>query len=241
MYQRTFFVRLLAAIWVLTSCVPSEASIATAIANTMTAQPTETLVSSLTPTETPSPSLTPTNTVTPQPTMTPEPTLTKTPIPLGSFENPAKLGDRVIAVSSPVPMFQFAVTVIEVKRGQEASTLARNKLGLLYSKPIEGQEYIAIKLKIEVIQTSSTNEVYSLIPYSDFTLRYEKDGDDFWSEDIAGWKDAYPPYDAEGWMYFLIRENTNPYLYCQPVLYGSAPHGYRSSGMYFDLSATNEN
>ncbi len=226
----------------LTACGPSpeqlhatETAVASKILAQLTANaPTSTPTASSTTTKPP----TQTRTSTPNYTPTPKPTKTPTSTPLpGSFSNPAPIGVIVTRVEEILKEKTLAVTVLEVRKGNDANKLAKSTLDwLTYETPIEGQEYIAIKAKMEVLKAPA-NEVYTLYTYWHLTLRYEEDGDDIWPVDVTAIiAKGYPPIKGEAWIFFLIRKGSQPFLYFQPDLIIDEQHGYRTSGAYFDLS-----
>lgn len=75
------------------------------------------------------------------------------------------------------------VTVLEVVRGEPAKNLARSAL-FPYSEPIAGQEYLAVRVQLNVLQ-ADPNQIFTLYPYFSLTLRYEDGGTDTWSETIT--------------------------------------------------------
>lgn len=197
------------------------------------------------PTDTPTPTdtLTPTNTPTATPTRTPRPTATSTPTPTpGAYTNPARIGDRIEVAPGNWPDMLMAATVLEVARGTEAKALAKKNLGWLdYKEPIEGQEYLAIRVKLEIVEDTPT-DVDDIYPYWHLTLRYSEGGKDTWATQMAltDWAEGYPPIEAEGWDFFLVREGSEPLLYFQPNLMIAEQVGVREEGSYISLSPTEQ-
>jgi len=231
--------------WAINSGLLSLGS-ASPVATDITQEPsvadvTSTSVPSPTPIPTWTPTPSPTNT--PRPTRTPRPTNTPRPTPtpsLGTFAHPAPIGvalTRSDPLSSIQTPYQMSTTVLEVRKGEEAARLARSQLySLTFSEPIEGQEYIAVRVKLEV-KSGPSNEVYSLYPYWHLTLRYEPSGTDIWSQDVIDmWDKGYPPLGGEGWVFFLARTGSEPLLYFQPNLIVNEQLGYRTLGAFFTLT-----
>jgi hypothetical protein len=219
-------------------CAPSQSAIQTAIAQTQIAQPTNTMLPIFTLTPTSTITATPTQTSTPSPTSPPSPT--STPI-VGIYSNPAPIGVTVTQKTEegvkPGLAFSMSASVIDVKRGDEADQLARTNLGWpTYTQPIEGQEYIAVKIQLDQLD-GDPNETYSIYPYWNLTLRFEEDGEDTWSENGYDTfsKDSYPPLSWSGWVFWLIKKGSTPLLYFQPDLIISEQFGYRTSGAYLLL------
>jgi hypothetical protein len=191
-----------------------------------TNSPTSTPISI--PTNTPSP----TNTPTPQPTSTPE---------YGEFQRPAPVGSTVIRSSDEgvkeEAKMDLEFTLLEVKRGNSADQLARSELAWLTYQPlIENQEYLAVKVQLD-LPGGDPNREYRLNTSFHMTLRYEESGSDIWSVEFSNTiAEGYPPLSGSSWVFFLIREGSQPMLYFQPHLIISENFGYRDSGAYFDLS-----
>lgn len=168
---------------------------------------------------------TPKNTPTPRPTPTPN---------LGSFNNPIPLGISQKIYSLEAGMTSTAF-VIETLRGQEANGIAKSTLGWIYSTPRDDQEYLGIKVHIK-FQPDDPNEENSIYPYWHFTLRYQPLGPDTWSEDgVAKFAEGYMEIEGEGWIFFLIRKDSDPLLYFQPFLMMYEQYGIRDTGVFFSI------
>lgn len=128
-------------------------------------------------------------------------------------------------------------TLLEILIGEDANQKAKESLDwLTYETPIEGQEYLAIRGTIKVIKSGDNNEVIPIYPYWSLTLRYSEDGQDTYSIDAFEiFNEGYPPVEGSGWVFFLIREGSTPYLYFQPDLVIVEQAGIRSHGAYFTL------
>jgi hypothetical protein len=130
---------------------------------------------------------------------------------------------------------EMAATVLEVRRGDNANNLAKTELDWSYNTPIQGQEYIAIKVKLDVLE-ADPNAVFTIYTYWSLTLRYSDGGNDIWgigfSERLA---EGYPPLSGTGWVFFKIKKDSSPLLYFQPKLSVLETFGYRTSGAYFSL------
>lgn len=209
---------------------------------TLTSTPRNTFTPTYT--ETPTITLTPTNTLTP--TITHTPTETSTPRPTStptycSFQHPAPIGISCRRDSGPAfedtgSETEMETTVLEVMRGEQANQLAQATLHWYeYSVPIEGQEYIAIKIRF-LAEPKNVNEVEKVFASFNYTLRYEADGSDIYLVDMTQLlAEGYPPLSGEDWLFFLIRKDSKPFLYFQPLLAQSETVGIRSYGAYFDL------
>lgn len=202
---------------------------------------TPSLTTTPTTTATPTNTITPTITATPKPTRTPRPTPTTVP---GIFTNPLNVGDEIVLPFIPESFLngnnglgEMSCKLLEVKSGKEANDLAQTELGwLTYVKPIEGQEYLAVRVKLNLIWYKDNNEVETIYPSWSLTLRYKDQGDDIWSVDLIDKiAEGYPPLEGESWVFFLIRADTKPYLYFQPHLMISEQTGNRISGVYYHL------
>ncbi len=193
-----------------------------------------------TPTETPAP------TQTKSPTSTPFPSAT--PI-RGTFKNKLKIGDNIELPVIPEKFFNQGVayqgklefTFQDVKFGNEALVLARNSLGYGFQNPISGQEYVAIKGHLKFDNQNDTNKVADIYPDWSLTLRYTDGGDDTWTGELNNIAEGYPPLEGDFWIYFLIREGSNPSLYFQPHLMIIEPLGHRTYGVYFEISRKPQN
>jgi len=129
---------------------------------------------------------------------------------------------------------KMVVTVLDIRSGNDVNTLAK-ELYFPYQSPIEGQEYLAVKVQIDVVE-ADFNKVYYL--YSDwhFSLRYAEGGSDIYPENYGRLlTKGYPPLSGTAWIYFLIRKDSRPLLYFQPNLSIAEGFGYRTSGAYFSL------
>lgn len=199
---------------------------------------TPTATATLTPLPTLTPTETPTKTPTPQPTATPTP-------PPGSFLTPLHIGESVSLVAIPEEyrkqssdgLEEMQLTLLDVKTGEEANLLAQQTLDYFsYQQPIDGQEYLAVYIKLKIIWYTDKNDVQTVAPYWDLTLRYEEEGNDLWSVDeILHLAQGYPPIEGEGWVFFLIRTGSTPKLYFQPSLLITEQFGIRNSGVYYSL------
>jgi hypothetical protein len=210
---------------------------------TFTSSPTSPPISTFTSTIEPTITITPTprDTLTPFPTNTPRPT--STPV-YGSFQDPAPIGMTIIRWSDeglPVTLsdrFKMSATVLEVKRGNDAyhqAQLADKYNGLFYNPLLDGQEFLAIMIKADILEADPTT-VFITYEYWHFTLRYSQDGNDIWSEDVLEKiAEGYPPLSGTFWRIFRIKQDTQPYLYFQPNLLINEDYGYRTSGAYFSL------
>lgn len=105
-----------------------------------------------------------------------------------------------------------------------------------YWPPIEGQEFLAIRIRIEVLEAPK-EEVFLVYPYWHLTLRYESGGNDTWGIHMPSekWAEGYAPIEGGGWYFFVVRQGSDPLLYFQPMLMIHEQVGYRTSGAYFDL------
>ena len=236
---------LIVCLFILTACSqqPSVDVIQTAIAQTSLAQPSPT--STIEPSVTPTPVPTNTPTITPSPTFTQTASLTPTQI-VGSIKNPLKIGDLIILDAVPKQYLKAGATnpavmeleLKDMKREEEAKKLAKKYLDWgTYIEPANDQEYLCVYVRIKIVETDHMNETETIYPYWSLTLRYTNAGNDVWSSNpIAKFGEGYPPLEGEGWVFFLIRKNSEPFLYFQPYLMMSEQVGYRKSGAYFDLS-----
>lgn len=218
----------------LAACGPSvEQLAATNVAMTATVVAQRTAdAPTLTPTHTPTPR--PTATQTPQPSPTSLPTLTPTPT-LGAFANPVPIGSTITLFDLPRERMKVSVTLLEIRRGDPANEIAESlAYSGTYEDPIEGQERIALRVKLAVLE-APPHEVFHLYASSHLTLRYEPEGRDIFVERITRkWAEGYPPLEEEGWITFLIREGTDPLLYFQPDLINT-PDSHRSQGAFFQV------
>jgi len=103
-----------------------------------------------------------------------------------------------------------------------------------YEAPIESQEYMALRVSLRI--EGPETEILYIWPYISLTLRYEDSGKDLWSESTRAFrKEGYSPLEGEGWIFFLIRQDSYPLLYFQPWLITGEVLGYRTEGVYFGL------
>jgi hypothetical protein len=217
--------------------------------NTATHTPTNTSTYRSTPTLTNTPTLTLTPTQTHTPTPTPSPTKTYTPRPTatletGTFKNPAGIGDTLTYSDAPAEFYRMSLTLLDLVRGKDASVLVRTEgdcgyfgAGSQYSPCylLEKQELIVVKVRIDWFG-GDKNKENTLYPYWSLTLRYENGGSDIWSMDpVLIWDKGYIPLKGEGWVFFKIREGSQPRLYFQPMLMVGEGFGFRTQGGYFML------
>ena len=248
--KRTLLLGAIVAVFA-SGCAPSAAqqqAAATSVAATVIAQitadaPTHTATPAATLTHTPPPTSTPRPTWTPQPTKTtgPSPTPrpsatpqpTRTPVP-GTFQNPIPLGTSATMPNSRYPA-DMTVTVLEVRRGKEGAAVARRLEPYLYRAPVDKQEYLAVKLKLQWLTGNPNKKIYT-VSIGDFALRYEDDDSVLWPEGLNKIIDGYVPVENEAWLAYLIREGSQPVLYAQPDLDLSRSYGIKSNpGLYFSL------
>ena len=228
------------------ACIPSteefsttetaiEAAVLAEIANRASAA-TDTQTPASTSTTTPIPTIT--NTPTATGTPTPRPTNTPKPTPLpGEFSNPAKIGMTVSRYGSSVSLSKLEATLLEVLRGEEAENLARSHL-FFFSKPFQGQEYLAVKARLDFIDVLEPENAESIYPTWTFTLRYSENGSDTYAENVADlWAEGYVPFSGEGWVFFLVKEGSEPYLYFHPLLTVVKQFGVTTGGAYFILES----
>lgn len=154
------------------------------------------------------------------------------------------MGDEIVLPVIPGSIYndknglgEMSCKLLEVKSGKEANDLAQTELGwLTYVTPIEGQEYLAVRVKLNHIWYKDNNKVETIYSSWSLTLRYKDQGDDIWSVDLIDKiTEGYPPIKGESWVFFLIRTGTKPYLYFQPDLMISEQTGNRISGVYYQL------
>jgi hypothetical protein len=179
----------------------TEAAVATKVIAQLTeAAPTATLTASPTTTSTPPPTQTATLDYSPTPKPTRRPTSTPAP---GTFANPAPIGRSITKSDEPGNRYRMVATLLEVYQGDEADALAKQELDWLsYQNPIEGQEYVAVRVNLVVVR-GPTTEVVSLYSYWHFTLRYSETGNDIWSVDFTNMiQEGYPPLGGETWVFF---------------------------------------
>lgn len=172
------------------------------------------------------------------PTSTPRPMSTPKPTPTpGAFSNPAPIGSSIALWDGPVKFNKFNVTLLDVQRGEAGKQVAQQNMEWYsYQEPIEGQEYLAVLVRIDYLETDTPNEVQSTNPYFHLTLRYSFDGDDIWASDMSKLVEGYVPYSFESWVYFLIRKDTQPMLYFQPYLMVAEQYDFRTDGGFFNLT-----
>ena len=68
----------------------------------------------------------------------------------------------------------MTVTVLEVRRGKEGAAVARRLEPYLYRAPVDKQEYLAVKIKLQWLTGNPNKKIYTL-SIGDFALRYEDD------------------------------------------------------------------
>lgn len=194
-----------------------------------------------------------TSTSVPQPTNTAFPTNTpfptKTPMPeRGSFENPLEIGESIVVepllpseTVSGDPFIIMDCLLLQVERGDKALDLAKSQRVYSNNFPLlEEQEYLAVNVKLNLISSSDETQVKTLYPYWHLTLRYDASGGDTWSEDfVAKFAEGYVPIEGEGWVFFLIKKGSNPYLYFSPGLIATEQVGIRDRGAFFKLTEIN--
>ncbi len=203
----------------------------TANAPTQTPTPTATLTPTPAPTKTPGPTRTPKPTKTIGPTATPRPT--RTPVP-GTFRNPIVIGQSGTQKSSFYNA-DLTITVLEVKRGKEALPIARRLQSYFYTAPLEKQEYLLAKIKVQWLTGSQTKKI-TTFSYGEFVLRYENDGDSLQVAELDQLAEGYVPLEADGWLQFLVREGSQPLLYVQPELTAAETLGLNTNtGLYYLL------
>lgn len=191
-----------------------------------------------TPTPTPEPTYTPIPTSTPLPTSTSTPTATRTPSPTrtpqptatlapGAFRNPVQVGETV-DVWTHYRDGHYEATVLEVARNTAASNC--------FYDLAPGEECMGVRLRLSSVLRKRDQRQETLYPYFHFTLRYQKDGRDIWSDSvIANFGSGYAPVSGEGWIYYRLQAGSHPYLYFQPNLIVEETFGWRSSGAYMSL------
>ena len=160
--------------------------------------PIQSFFATSTPTSTATPTLTSTPTATNTPTVTPTPLPTNTPLPTatlvpGLFISPLNIGDSVIVQEIPKKLLKPGVTdievmecsLLEVKQGAEADELAHQYLDWSsYKVPIEGQEYLAIRVHLKLITSGDNYSKETIYQNWNLTLRYSEGGSDTWSIDL---------------------------------------------------------
>ncbi len=220
---------------ILSACSLSKAEIQEGLPPQLPAQ-TPSSTNTLKAIDTPTITSTPTVTKTP----TPKPSITPTPTPLpGSFSNPARIGDEInVQIEAPGGILEMNALLLEHSRGVQALNLARSNLDwLTFKEPIEGQEYIAIRIKLELPNYLDPDAVVTIDPYWHLTLRREEDSSDIWSVDAgAEWAEGYPPIEGTGWVFFLVRKETEYSLYFHPFLMITEQIGIRTGGAFFYLA-----
>lgn len=205
MGQRLIFLGILCLV-ILTGCGSSEEEIrATVIAELTSEAPkvTETATLTSTPTDTLTPTITLTPTKRPTRTQTSTPTSTQTPGP-GAFSNPATIGETVSRYESSERNHFMTATLLDVVRGEEANNLARSEIDWVwYEAPINGQEYLGVKVKLVYLRNDHPNQVEKINPWRHLTLRYSEDGNDIAAHEFTDvWTEGYVPIEAEGWVFF---------------------------------------
>lgn len=183
-----------------------------------------------------------TSTVAATHTPTKPPTATPTPIK-GSFENPLVVGETISVRPNPnkdpdyPDWFEMECTLVEYAAGERALNIAiENGDYSSYSPLIEGQEYLAVYVKLKLIEVKDPNNLEILYPYWSLTLRYQEEGDDLWSEDyVKQFAQGYVPIEGEGWVFFRIKQGSKPFLYFSPFLIVTEQVNVRNTGVYFRL------
>lgn len=156
----------------------------------------------------------------PTPTGLPMPTLTpsKTPVPVG----------HTAQVRDPNFPVETAVTVLEVRRGEEADSLFD---AWCLSELHEQQEVVAVRLRVDYI--SGLEGKMESFGFLDFGAQYS-DGSVPDPFGLYCWKSAddwlrfesYPPGTGEGWLAWQIRKGSPlPYLLYQHYLAGVVDSG----------------
>ena len=164
-----------------------------------------------------------------------KPTSVLTPTPaFGTFASPAPIGVTVTRSDELANEYQMSVTVLEVYRGAEADRLFKSQ-STWYKAPIAGQEYVAVRVRLEMFN-GSPNKVFKIIPYTDLTIRYEPSGADIWLTNIDIGNEGYLPLREDFWIFYLIREGSEPLLYFQPKLAAYEQLGHRTSGAFLALT-----
>ncbi|PKN85279.1 MAG: hypothetical protein CVU46_11660 [Chloroflexi bacterium HGW-Chloroflexi-8] len=209
----------------------------------MTIVPTSTFKVTTTNTKMPTPTFTPTTTRTPLPTSTIKPTATTIP---GKFSAPLSLGESISLEAVPEEfrnsktkngVEEVKAELLDIKVGEEARILANQKLKSWANQElIPGQEYLAILVKVTVLWCRDNNEVVTIYPYWHFRLRYKDGGDDIDPVNLVEkFAEGYPPLEGEGWVFFLIKSGTKPYLYFQPNYLIYEKFDITNFGAYFKL------
>gem|GEM_PF-6611418 len=131
----------------------------------------------------------------------------------------------------------LSATLLDVQRGDAAKQLAQQYMSWFqYVEPIEGQEYLAIYIRMELLETQNPNEVQIIYPAWHLTLRYSPEDHDIWAYNIYNiLAEGYVPISGEEWVFYLIRKNTKPSLYFQPFLQIDERFGFRTQGAFFKL------
>ena len=176
-------------------------------------------------------------TATPRPTYTPRPTSTPYPSPTpGAFSNPAPIGSTITLWDYSHALSKYSLTLIDVQRDEAAKQLAQQFLSwYYYDEPIEGQEYIAIYVRMDYLETTRPNEVDNINPQLHLTLRYSlTDTTTVFSQDfVQHLAEGYVPLSGEGWVFYLVRKDTQPFLYFMPW---NAMEETYNQGAFFNLS-----
>jgi len=181
--------------------------------------------------------------ITPTPLSTPTPfpptqTPTASPTPeIGTFKNPAGINQTIIRHEGITMIWKMSMTLLEVQKGENAKIVAMNNIPFFsYSNQVEGQEYIAIRVRLDLLEKKDGEfDIESLSSYGDITLRYEEEGEDIWPFDLDLWVEGYVPLSAEGWVFFAIKEGSQPLIYFHPRLMTTERLGMRTGGAFFSL------
>jgi hypothetical protein len=128
-------------------------------------------------------------------------------------------------------------TLLEIVTGDDALKIAKQeRVWSPYDPLVEGQEYLALRLRLKLQIAKNENVVETLYPYWSTTLRYENNGVDIWSADFTKiFAEGYPPIEGENWVIFKYKSGTKPFLYFSPYLAVSEQVGIRNTGAYFKL------
>jgi hypothetical protein len=132
-------------IFLLTACAPSQKTIQTDVAKTLTAAPTLTPIPTQTNTPLPTSTSTPVHTSTPRPSPTPE---------IGTFGNPIPFGYKVgMSRTTNGIKVDYDFEIMKVIRGQDAWTIIY-RANYFNDAPPSGMEAILIELYVKNTSTS---------------------------------------------------------------------------------------
>ncbi len=157
--------------------------------------------------------------------------------PANTFTHPAPIGTSVTRYDEPDRRYEIALTVLKVSRGKDAEQLAKTTLDAdTFSPPPAGTEYLAVNVAFDVKRGPNSDSI-PLYPNWHVTLRDRDAGED---NVCLNWRKrvtlADAPYHAETWLFFVVREGSQPLLYFQPYRMFSSQE-YRNSGAYLGLSS----